>query len=220
MNGTAAMGDQVLRLKERWSATFSEDAPYDEVDVCGDDLITRWSEPFRRYHTLDHLERMLDVVDDHGAHSEDPQAVALACWFHDAIYDPTRLDNELESAELARAILPALHVEPSETVRLVLVTVRHEVTPGDRNAALLCDADLAILATDPATYARYAEQVREEYAHVSADLFRVRRAEILRRYLDRPEIYHVPEIRRGWERRARANLSAELDALGDVAPIR
>ena len=145
--------------------------------AAGDDLIARWSEPQRHYHTLTHLERMLDVVDGHVAASDDPQAVALACWFHDAVYDPTRGDNEEASAMLAETVLSRLGVGPDligEVVRLVRLTADHAVADGDRNGALLVDADLAILATDASTYAAYTTAVRAEYSHVNDETFQPR----------------------------------------------
>jgi predicted metal-dependent HD superfamily phosphohydrolase len=207
--------EQELRLKDRWLASFSEDAPADLVDTTGDDLIDRWSEPHRRYHTLTHLERMLDVVDDYGAHARDPQSVALACWFHDAVNDPTRHDNENESAELAQSLLPDLAVDPAEVVRLVLLTASHDVADGDRDGELLVDADLAILASDPVAYRDYTEAIRAEYSHVSNEAFGRGRAAVLRRLLALPRLFHVPELRTTWEARARANLTAELNALDD-----
>jgi len=189
-----------------------------DAAAAGDDLIARWSEPQRHYHTLTHLERMLHVVHEWADQADDPRAVALACWFHDAIYDPTSADNETASADLARSVLTALGVDPAEVVRLVLLTATHAVEPGDRNGALLADADLAILATDPVTYAAYATAVRAEYAHVPDDAFARGRAAVLRRLLALPQLFHVPPLHAEWEARARANLTAELGVLDGADP--
>jgi predicted metal-dependent HD superfamily phosphohydrolase len=201
-------------MKERWLELAP---PGDDADRIGDQLITRWSEPHRRYHTLDHLRRMLDVVDEHHEQADDPRAVRLASWFHDAIYDATRNDNEARSAELARSALTDLGVPSDEVVRLVELTATHDVRPGDRNGALLVDADLAILAASPQEYATYTQQVRAEYAFVPDRGFALGRAEILRRFLDRPAIYHITELRQAWEAQARANIMTEIDALDAAA---
>src|SRR5687767_4640444 len=96
------------------------------------DLLRRWSEPHRRYHTLEHLQAVLAVVDEHADLAADADAVRLAAWYHDAVYEPFATDNEARSAALA----------PSEEVsRLVLLTAGHKVAVGDRNGALLADAD-------------------------------------------------------------------------------
>jgi predicted metal-dependent HD superfamily phosphohydrolase len=197
-------------LRDEWAAL------YPERPDAGADLITRWSEPHRRYHTVDHLEFMLSIVDEHADAADDVRAVRLACWFHDCVYDPTRTDNELRSAELAAATLADLGAGPdevAEVVRLVWLTARHNVEPGDRNGALLCDADLAILATAPERYAPYAAEVRDEYRHVPDDLFRAGRLAVLRGLLDLPHLYALAPLRDAWEARARANLAAEINAL-------
>jgi predicted metal-dependent HD superfamily phosphohydrolase len=200
-----------MTLLDRWASLFAE--PGEAVTAAGDDLIARWSEPHRRYHTVDHLTRMLDVVDAYASHATDPTAVRLACWFHDAIYDPTRPDNEERSAELAASMLGALGVPAYEVLRLIRLTSIHEVSPGDRNGELIADADLAILANEPHVYADYARQVRDEYSFVPDADFRPGRTAILRRFLDRPAIYRMPITHARWEAQARANITAELDAL-------
>ena len=69
-----------------------------------EDLLARWSESHRKHHNVAHLHEMLDAI---GELSEaglvfDREAVELATWFHDAVYDIGRDDNEERSAELAR----------------------------------------------------------------------------------------------------------------------
>jgi predicted metal-dependent HD superfamily phosphohydrolase len=87
------------------------------------------------------------------------------------------------------------------------------VADGDRNGALLADADLAILAAEPAAYARYAAAVREEYAAVPDETFRPGRAAILRRLTELPALFRIVPDRAAWTARARANLEAEIAEL-------
>ncbi|HEV7823618.1 MAG TPA: metal-dependent phosphohydrolase [Mycobacteriales bacterium] len=199
-----------MTLLQRWSALLPG------AEALGEDLLVRWSEPHRRYHTPDHLAAMLSVVDGHASEADDPDAVRLAVWFHDAVYDPRRTDNEDMSAALAARVLPAAGV-PSERVaavaRLVRLTGTHDPGPSDRDGALLSDADLAVLAGEPDAYAAYAAAVREEYAHVPDEPFRSGRAAVLRSLVALPRLYHLPALREQWEDRARANLAAELREL-------
>jgi predicted metal-dependent HD superfamily phosphohydrolase len=191
------------------------DVGADDVDAAGADLLARWAEPHRHYHTTEHLRAVLSIVDEDSAEAADPDLVRLAAWWHDAVYDPRAAgdENERASAALAAAVLGDLRVPASgvgEVVRLIELTATHAPPPGDRNGALLCDADLAVLARPPREYDRYAAAVRREYAHVPDDAFRAGRAAVLSRLLSQPTLYRVHP---NWQAPARANLRRELGTL-------
>ncbi|WP_194924547.1 HD domain-containing protein [Catenulispora pinisilvae] len=204
-----------LSLHDRW-LILAGITP--ESTRLGEGLVARWAEPHRRYHTLDHLTRVLDGVDEFGDFADDVAAVQFAAWFHDAVYDggTASADNEELSAQLAEAELPALGVPEAriaEVARLVRLTKGHAVADGDRNGAVLCDADLAVLGGDAAAYGAYAEAIRQEYAEVPDELFRPGRAAVLRGLLELPELFRTPVAVQRYDVRARANLSAEIAAL-------
>ncbi|MER5433153.1 hypothetical protein [Streptomyces sp. NPDC002588] len=181
-----------------------------------DDLIARWREPQRRYHTLTHLTAVLDHIDVLREHADDPAAVRLAAWFHDAVYAPDRSENEERSARLAERALAEAGVpgeRTAEVARLVRLTVTHDPADDDRDGQVLCDADLAILAAPPSVYAAYTAAVREEYHFVPSDAFRAGRAAILRRLLDLPRLFRTPYGQAEWEATARFNLRGELELL-------
>ena len=196
------------RLLPRWTALF----PGHDVEAAGQDLLDRYAEPVRRYHDRVHLAEVLAAVDLLAEHARDLTAVRLAAWFHDAVYDPRRGDNEAESARLARTVLPAYAADHlvAEVARLVELTSTHAVTEDDANGVVLCDADLAILAAPPKRYADYVTGVRAEYAHVEDDAFREGRARVLDGLLSHDRLFHTPVGRRDWEQRARHNVEAEL----------
>ncbi|MFC4126627.1 HD domain-containing protein [Nocardia rhizosphaerae] len=198
-------------LLDRWIALAGPGAAQ-----LGAGIIARYAEPHRHYHTVEHLRAMFTAIDELAAEAADIDAVRYAAFFHDAIYAVDRADNEERSADLARDVLESLDAAPElvdEVVRLVLLTRGHDTEAGDANGAVLCDADLVVLAGDPATYAAYAAAVRTEYGHVPDDLFRAGRAAVLRALANQPVLYRTPAARSRYEQRARANLSAELAAL-------
>ncbi|WP_026413856.1 HD domain-containing protein [Actinomadura oligospora] len=179
----------------------------------GEALAARYAEPHRRHHDLAHLTSVLDLVDELAAHAGDPDAVRVAAWFHDAVYDPQRADNEVRSARLAERMLADTDLGPArvaEVARLVELTETHAPDDDDRNGQVLCDADLAILGADPERYAVYAAAVRDEYAFVPEEIFRTGRAEILGGLLDLPNLFHTPEGHARFEAAARRNLTTEL----------
>ncbi|WP_406326379.1 hypothetical protein OG784_22435 [Streptomyces sp. NBC_01617] len=206
-------------LRGRWQETLAgarggaggpDPVPY------ADNLLTRWAEPHRRYHTTAHLTAVLDRIDTLAGHAADPDAVRLAAWFHDAVYRPDRSENEERSAALAERALPEAGVPDditAEVARLVRLTVTHDPAAGDTNGEVLCDADLAILAAAPKEYAEYAAQVREEYGFVPDDAFRDGRAAVLRQLLGLPRLFRTPHGIAQWEPRARQNLLTELELL-------
>jgi predicted metal-dependent HD superfamily phosphohydrolase len=188
----------------------------DDVAGAGANLLGRWAEPHRAYHDLAHLAEVLERVDLLAAEADQADAVRLAAWFHDAVYDPTAADNEERSADLAATTLRRLRVdEPlvDEVARLVRLTATHGVADDDRDGAVLCDADLAVLASDELRYSSYVEGVRREYAHVDDGAFAVGRAQVLSTLLDRPVLFRTSHGRSVWEQRARANVTAELAQL-------
>ena len=187
------------RLRAQWQAAIRDGhapeavAPRpQQVEDALDRLLARHREPHRRYHTVTHVAAALDTAEDLLAQVDgaDGAAVRLALCFHDAIYDP--------QAAAGAAIM---------------ATADHRLPP-DRSptTAVVLDADLAILAAEPARYEAYVIGVRAEYAHVDDEGWRTGRAAVLAAFLDRPVIFVTAPMRAS-EHRARANLAAELSRL-------
>ena len=178
-----------------------------------DRLCEAYDDAARGYHDRTHLvevlERLAELMPpDHPTRD----AVLLAAWFHDAVYD-TDGDNEERSARLAEEEL-ADTPHAAEVARLVRLTETHRPTDDDLDGQLLCDADLAILAAPRERYDAYVAGVRRDYAHISDEDFTIGRAAVLRDLGARDRLFHTAYAREHWEPAARANLAAELAALG------
>lgn len=180
-------------------------------------LLARYAEPHRRYHTAAHIEDCLArLAEITGLDEAERRLLTWAIWWHDAIYDPTRSDNEAASAELTRRDLPALAATPAEideVARLILLTAGHAVDPGDRLGALMVSIDLSILGAAPAAYDAYAAAVRAEYAHVPDDAFRAGRRRVLQHFLAAPGLFAEPTFAARYDAAARSNLAREINAL-------
>lgn len=178
-------------------------------------LLQRYAEPHRHYHTQQHLDACLAHFAQVRALAAHPHEVALALWFHDAIYDIGATDNEQRSADWAREALRAAGV-PSEVaarVHALVMVTRHDCAPGTPDEALLLDADLSILGQRPDIFDGYERQIRAENAAVPDDFFRSRRSRILQQFLDRPRIYHTAHFHDMLEARARSNLQRSIGQL-------
>jgi len=173
----------------------------------------RYREPQRHYHDLVHLKDVLAGVHELAAHATDANAVWLAALYHDAVYDPSRKDNEEQSADLATRELTAAGVAPdlvAEVHRLVLTTKNH-LASADANAQTLADADCRVLAGTPAQYAHYARGIRQEYSMHPWPAYAAGRGAFLRKMLAGGKVFFF----RGADAEARAlsNMRRELAAL-------
>lgn len=177
-------------------------------------LLGAWGSPDRYYHDQRHLAEMLDRLDELPVPDADRVPVALAAWFHDAVYD-REPGAEERSALWAESALDGLVTpgEVREVARLVRLTEHHTPSPGDAAGAAVCDADLAILASSPDRYAESTADIRREYAHLDDDAFRRGRTAVLEGLLARVHLFTTPLGRRDWELLARVNLTAELGRL-------
>ena len=179
-------------------------------------LVAAWGERHRHYHTLQHLRECLAHFEAASMLARRPAEVELAIWFHDAVYDPARDDNEARSADWARDSVRAAGCDGQVADRvhaLVMATKSHEAEGDDPDARLLLDIVLAILGAAPARFDEYERQVRREYGHVADADWRAGRARVLSKFLDRPRIYATDAFRDALEARARDNLARSLAGL-------
>ena len=180
------------------------------------DLRRRYAEPHRRYHTLVHIEALQRWFVRYRELAREPALIDAAIWFHDAVYDTRREDNEQRSAAVAAEELAALGWPAAAVDRvaaLVLATQHHQADPSDSDAWLFLDLDLSVLGQSAARYAAYADAVRAEYAWVEERAYRAGRARVLQGFLARGQIYRTPLLHGAWEAAARLNLQTELATL-------
>lgn len=172
-----------------------------------DALLARYREPHRRYHTLQHLAECFAAFDEIADLAEHPADVELALWFHDAIYDTRRSDNEQRSAEWAQS------ATGNSRVYALIMSTRHEAVPQGTDEKVLVDVDLWILGTPQERFDEYERQVREEYGWVPGPIYRRKRREILQGFLARATIYGTERFIQRHEPQARANLVRSLARL-------
>lgn len=198
-------------------------SPVEEIEHVGERLLARWSEPGRHYHNTRHLADVLAHVDELAEEAHEPELVRLAAWYHGAVFDAAERasfahrggEDERASAALARLELGGLGLDQRAVDRvaeLVTALARHTPRPGDDDCAVLCDADLAMLAAEPQRYKAYLTALRAEYAHIPVEDFVRARIAILRRLQERPRLFASP-LGHPWEEPARQNVDAELQRL-------
>ncbi len=200
---------------DQWKAVWRELGAATVDEMLFHQLVASYSEPHRKYHTMQHLEECFAQFDRVRSEAERPGEVELALWFHDAIYDTTRKDNEQRSAEWARAsaLAGGLSSEPANRVYELILVTMHDAVPADRDALVLVDVDLSILGADAARFDEYELQIREEYEWVPGSLYGKARRQILRGFLERERIYSTEYFSGAHEARARENIARSLERL-------
>lgn len=136
----------------------------------------------------------------------------MALWFHDAVYDVRRDDNEERSADWACESLSAAGVSSDfvNRVRSLIMATDHRSPPQGRDAEIIVDIDLAILGAEPGRFEEYERQIREEYDWVAEDVFRRERTRILAGFLARPRIFWTDHFHERHEARARDNITGAI----------
>jgi predicted metal-dependent HD superfamily phosphohydrolase len=183
----------------------------------GERLFERYSERGRYYHDARHILHCLETFDRYTGRVASDDAVELALWFHDSVYDvhapPGK--NERDSAEYFQhefGDLAADIIDGGEVRRLILATW-HAGRPGDGDAMLTCDIDLSVLGAEAPRYDAYAADIRREYAFLDDATFREGRRKVLESFLARRSIFATRHFRKLFEERARQNVLREIEAL-------
>jgi predicted metal-dependent HD superfamily phosphohydrolase len=173
-----------------------------------------YAEPHRHYHTAKHIAVCLREFDTYKALAEDPMAVELAIWLHDAIYVPLSEDNEARSAALAVEMLVQADLPDRATqIRNLILATQHVSSAGPDDAGLLIDIDLSVLASPLEQYQKYARAVRKEFHWIPDQQFAAGRIKVLKHFLARPKIYVHHVLQQAWECQARENLEIEIREL-------
>lgn len=148
------------------------------------ELERRHSEPQRRYHDFSHLAELAGYLEQCPS-VQDREAIALAIFFHDAVYNPRAgsPQNEKDSAELfdsfAQVALPVGNPPGlakgeliSKVRRWIVQTADHKCKEDDESdCKFFMDFDMAVLGRPWDQYEIYSKQIREEYKHVPEAIY-------------------------------------------------
>lgn len=176
------------------------------------EIFTKYSEPKRHYHTIDHLEAMIAELKEVKTNIEDWDTILFAAFYHDIIYKASANSNEEDSAKVAMQRLSNIKY-PAEKIakcaQLIIATKQHELSK-DNDTNFLTDADLSILGKSPDVYQKYTEQIREEYTIYPDFMYTSGRKKALQHFLQMSSIYKTEYFNNKYEKQARINLNNEL----------
>jgi predicted metal-dependent HD superfamily phosphohydrolase len=214
------MGSDGTLDQQRWSDLWAGLQAHGNGISVFNQLSRAYSDPSRAYHNGEHISECLAELDGSRHLANRPDEVEAALWFHDAVYLPGALDNEVQSSRLARSTLSDARV-PQPTVdrivALVLATAHRGLTsvPDEQ---LTCDIDLSILGREPAVFEEFERRIRQEYSWVPEGVYRRERSAVLSTFLRRSSIYQTEHFRQRYEGAARTNLEHLLAQFGSPQP--
>lgn len=201
-------------------SAINSDTELAKVNALWQDIAVRYNETQRAYHTLSHLQQLFAQFEQIKHELNEPHIIALALYYHDVIYEPTRADNELKSAEYAvEALRHYLSAEQCAHIyALIMMTASHQLdrlSDPDKisDAAYFLDMDLSILGASWPEYERYAQAVRQEYSHVMLADYRTGRIAVLDGLLAHPKLYLTAYYYERLEKQARENIEREITLL-------
>lgn len=186
---------------------------------CWQNIVTHYQQPHRHYHTLHHIQALLEQFDGIKDQLKQPESVLLAIFYHDVIYqtqDKPAMSNERQSAAYFIAELGGfLPIDlQNRVVELIIATEKHELADTkDSDMAYFLDMDLRILGQTDLVYQAYCQQIRLEYQHVAKVLYNFSRKKALKRFLDRKRLYFTERFSTQYEQQARQNIKSEIKTL-------
>lgn len=201
----------VQQLEIRFSGLVSRCAPDVDPVPLYETIADRYSEPHRQYHTLEHIQHCLAQLDEVRHLAEDPDALELAIWFHDLIYDPTADDNERRSARSFDLLL-GNHMpgDRAAHVHQMIVDTEYPSEPDDFDGQLMVDIDLSSFALPWDEFMRDTDNIRMEFAHVSEEDFYAGKLKFLDKLTSRPRFFLTDYFHDRLESQARANIERHI----------
>ncbi len=182
-------------------------------------LYELYSQPQRHYHDVSHIVHCLKELEQVRKICPNYNAVEMALWFHDAVYDLRRSKLELQSAGLALLVLDELGMSDAFRVyvhRLIMATT-HKEMPQEVGAKYVVDIDLSSLGAPPEVFEENTKKIFLEYQKaksITMEEFNTGRAAFFLGMMNnRPHIFSTEYFRKKYELQAIENLKRSYNNL-------
>ncbi len=206
---------EIISLEHQWNHLFNSFGRESFLSSTFNDLVYKYSEKHRFYHTLVHIDSCLKKLDEVSDSITDIFSLKVAIWFHDVIYDPLRNDNEEMSARCAQNFLSVLQLNQEEISKIIglIELTKHNKIPIIDDEKYLLDIDVSILGADAEIYRIYEDSIREEYRQVPDLTYKEGRKKILQSFLGLESIYYTRYFQEQFEKQARENICKAISNL-------
>lgn len=196
------------RFQQAWQSCLLDGAADDSSDIHRR-LIDAYLEPQRYYHSLEHIRHCHDMFDQCRALLQQPQAIELAIWFHDAVFEPGKCDNERLSADLYLQLSAAVHDAPTRALveRLIMATLHDGENLDDSDACYMVDIDLSSFGLPWPEFLRDSNNLRRENARLGDAEYYRKQTGFQTCLLARERFFQTDFFAERYEQQARDNLA-------------
>ncbi len=196
------------RFNRLWQRNLRADAK-DRSDHYYDLLIDAYNEAPRVYHTLLHIEDCLSLFDRVKTRLENPDALELGIWYHDAIYQIGGKDNEERSAEMFMQHSDGVFTDSfRQRVHNHIMATKHAgEKPEQKDSRYMVDIDLSSFGKPWDKFISDSEKVRSEMPHLPDHLFYPNQFAFQNALLDRSQFFQSEYFFERYEETARYNLA-------------
>lgn len=202
------------RFQSLWQRCLLDGAADDSAAIH-QRLVAAYSEPQRRYHTLAHIAHCLTQFDQCESLASNADALEIAVWFHDVIFEPGRHDNEALSVELYQALSESTHsTEIRQLIhRLIMATLHDGSSLDDSDASYMVDIDLSSFGLDWDDFLLDSQHLREENPHLGDTDYYQNQIKFHSSLLARPRFFLSDYFFQRYEQKARDNVSRYLEKI-------
>ncbi len=158
--------------------------PADRAMEVAGHMIDSYYEPWRKYHTINHLGQMLGLTLEYKDELKNPRRVIWGTIGHDRIYIPQLyspsmpkgLNEKLSAESTYHDLASFLPNRECQQIRGdILSSATHKLGGGNSDRAFFLDWDMSILGSDKVIFDDYDSNIEEEFSHVDTLLFKLAR---------------------------------------------
>ncbi|BDD05508.1 HD domain-containing protein [Aureibacter tunicatorum] len=179
------------------------------------EIESHYNKKDRFYHNTEHIKSMIQLAFEYQVKIEDFDTLLFSVFYHDIVYNSSRSDNEKKSALVASQNLERLGVNAEKTSKCynqIIDTKKHE-NDTENDIKYLLDFDLAILGSSWSDYSIYMKNIRKEYTLYPDFIYNKGRKQVLKSFLELPQIYKTTEFQNKHEEQAIQNITKEIELL-------
>lgn len=208
MQSATAAISETDRFQALWRRCLIDGARDDSAKIHRM-LLDAYREPQRHYHTLAHIEQCLGMFDACKSLANDADALELAVWFHDVIFEPDQAENERRSADLYLELSQGVHDDGLRALveRLVMATLHDGSSLQDHDACYMVDIDLSSFGLSWESFLEDSQNLRRESALLSDAEYYRRKKDFQACLLAKERFYLSDYFAERLESQARSNLA-------------